>query len=211
MNWKKCANQEFSTPKELFEYQKKVKENEEWKQKEQKWIDKYLQPLLILMGDPDIFWKSVVKNGKKIELYGIGKNIVKKSRRNIPMSENPQAYFSQNPFDESGHWYSRKPNEKKWFDSYTVFQILGTNQFCQTFALMYLANELPFILPEKKFSNYYIYTKQALLFIQKIISESKILNKKNKEMYLKKVKECTRHSNICLNAIDIKHDSFRLK
>mgnify|MGYP003347212023 FL=1 len=98
MNWKKCANQEFSTPKEFFEYQKKVRENEDWKKKEQLWIDKYLQPLLTLMGDPDIFWKSI--HEKKIELYGIGKNIIKKSRRNIQVSKNPQGYFSQNPFDE---------------------------------------------------------------------------------------------------------------
>ena len=209
MNWKKYANQEFSTPKDLLEYQKKVRKNEEWKKKEQLWIDKYLQPLLTLMGDPYIFWKSIY--GKKIELYGIEKNVIKKSRRNIQVSTNPQGYFSQNPFDETGHWYSRKPNEKKWFDSYTIFQIVGTNQFCQTFALMHLANELPEILPQEQFLNYYIYTKHALLFIQKMISQSNLLNKKDKEMYLKKVKECTIHANICLNAIDIKHDSFRLK
>lgn len=200
MQWKKVADQEFSSLTDILSYQKKVQENEEWKKKEQMWVDNYLQPLIDLMGESKI-WKSTV--GPDVELYGVDKNDPKRSRRNIPMSENPQAYFGR--VDSVGHWYSRKPNHKEWFDPYTTYQFIGTNQFCQTFALMNLIDALPNIVEKtSQLSSYYVYTKQALYFIKHVIEKS--LRAQQKKMYLKKVRECLRHSNICFNAIHIKKD-----
>jgi len=201
MQWKKVADQEFSTITDIVSYQKNVQENKEWKDKEQAWVDTYLQPLIDLMGETKI-WKSIA--GPEVELYGVDENDPKRSRRNIPVSQNPQAYFSR--VESVGHWYSRKPNQKEWFDPYTNYQIIGTNQFCQTFALMHLVDSLPDRIDKKSFasSNYYVYTKEALYFIKHVIEKS--LRLQQKKMYLKKVRECLRHPNICLNAIHIKKD-----
>lgn len=206
MKWKEYANQIFLTPKELLAYRKYITENELWAKQEQDWVDEYLQPLMDLLGETSI-WKYIA--GEFIELYGIETGEPRKSQRNIPTSNKAQAYFRHN--GTTGHWYSRKRNEKEWFDSYQEYQIVGTNQFCQTFALMNLVDKLPKVEKTKQNSmlKYYNYTYEALLFIQHVI-ETTIYSKRRK-IYMKKITECLSHPNICVNAIHVEYVNFLLE
>ena len=137
------------------------------------------------MGEDDI-WKCMVTN---IDLYGINN---KQSIRQLKVSQKPQAHFS------GSHWNSRKANENVWFDPYDEYQVNGTNQFCQTFSMMYLCDKIP---PKENntFEKYYKYTLDALLFIKIVINKCVIANK---AYYLKLVDECLKYPNICLNAIE---------
>jgi hypothetical protein len=194
MNWKRTARQEFSTKAGILSYQKQIQNNLSWREKEQEWVDNYLQPLIDLMGESRI-WKCMA--GNNIELYGVLYNDLKRSSRNIKVSENPQAFFSR--VDSVGHWYSRAANEKNWFDPYNDYQV---------FALMNLVGSLPPLENQKSFKNYYVYTKEALRFIKHVIK--RCLHLRQRVMYLRKVRECLRHPNLCLNAIHIKRESFLL-
>lgn len=190
IQWKTFANTRFENEKQKREYQTIVKHNLLWKTQEQEWVDKYLTPLIDLMGDESI-WKCVV--GSNVELYGLDRRM---SIKSIPISNNPQAHFS------GAHWRSRKANTEQWFDPYTEFQYLGTNQFCQTFALMNLMNALP-DLYDDPFRKYYEYTRAALFFIQEVLRRCPSSDKKENTKYQKMVSECLRNNAICFNAIEI--------
>ena len=97
------------------------------------------------------------------------------------------------------HWNSRKANEIDWFEPYADYQIFGTNQFCQTFAMMYLADKLPSINADKyNFTKYYTYTIEALKFIEEVINAYPSSTLKER----KAIKECIKYPNVCLNSIE---------
>jgi len=73
-------------------------------------------------------------------------------------------------FYSGSHWTSQLKNTTDVFDPYEEYQIRGTNQFCQTFAMMYLKKALPNVVPKNTkapLKKYYTYTKEALKFIKK--------------------------------------------
>lgn len=161
----KMMNKKYSTFEELFKYQRIIKKNKIFSEKENLWAEEYLQPIIDFFGDYVFI----------IQIFGV-------LRDDNYIYENIQdedliASFSnfiigtrQIHFAGRGHWYANNGNAIKWIDPYEVgVQIKGTNQFCQTYAQMIMANEID--LPVKQNHNnldiYYKYTKKALLWQKK--------------------------------------------
>jgi hypothetical protein len=131
-----------------------------------------------------------------ISVYGVDR---KMGHRLLPVEKVPVAHFSGNP-DTGGHWRSRIPGDAAWFDPYKEYQVEGTNQFCQTFALMNLAGALPEISPDRSWARYYAYTAAALDFIDTVVR--RCLTGRERTMFLKKIGECRAHPYRCLNVIE---------
>jgi hypothetical protein len=191
--WLLIADQQYNSIEDVDKkYKKKVELS--YSDIEQQWVDDNLQIIMDFMGDEDV-WKYMIPD---IELYGVGG---RSSYRNLGPTKNSSAVFS------GSHWKSRKPNDTIWFDPYDVYQVYGTNQFCQTFAMMYLLNKLPQVQHEddkennfkNNFKKYYKYTHEALLFICNTITNAPF----NTEVELKAIKNCLKHPNLCLNAIEL--------
>jgi hypothetical protein len=233
---------------------------------EQYWAIKNIDVISQYMGLEEL-WEIMVPNVDVKRMSSI---------RSLPKSDRPVAVFTKT----SNHWISRRANEMSDFNPYDKYQIYGSNQFCQTYAMMYLLNKLD--LPSNiekianvSFNSYYEYTNKALNFInnnaikhvdvvmEKIngkidelikLIDNNVLNDENKdnketkeiklrikdyiiddekdnefneryktlaveeikqklidnqydkEYYKKKlnkaIKECIKHANVCLNAID---------
>ena len=187
-NWLNMANIQYNTLKEVRKnYQSLVKKDKELVDIEQKWVDKNLEVIIDFMGDIDV-WNFMIPG---IVVYGFDGS--KASTRNKPAVNHPIAVFT------GSHWNSRKANETDWFEPYADYQIFGTNQFCQTFAMMYLADKLPEIDHDKhNFTKYYTYTIQALKFIEEVINAYPSSTLKER----KAIKECIKYPNICLNSIE---------
>jgi len=187
-NWLKLANIQYDSLKEVRKnYQSWIKSDKELVDIEQKWVDKNLEVIIDFMGDIDV-WNFVIQG---VVVYGFDGS--KASTRNKPVVNYPIAVFT------GSHWNSRKANESDWFEPYDDYQIFGTNQFCQTFAMMYLADRLPLInYDTTDFTKYYTYTIEALNFIEEVINAypSSTLNDK------KAIRECLKYPNICLNSIE---------
>lgn len=214
--WLEMADKEYTTLQNAKKYRKIVSycgDNDEELEKkynketsslacqEQYWTNHNLMFLVDFMGDLKL-WEYL--NIKVTE----GRPIL-------------NAYDISNAFYSGSHWYGRKAHDKKSFDPYDGFQIRGSNQFCQTYAMMYIYDKLPekIMDKEKKFTKYYEYTKKALDFIKYIIDshfdgwvkfsnikkieviDKKISMTEYKEQLYKALNECIAHPNICLNVI----------
>ena len=121
---------------------------------EQDWVDYYLQPIINFMGSYDN-WNIVIPFDFIVLESSVG---------SIKSFED----FYVIRFT-GAHWYSKKPGDKRWFDPYTEYQYKGSNQFCQTYALMYILDMLPNKVNKEKynsFTKYYYYSKKALEFIK---------------------------------------------
>lgn len=190
-DWEDQSNILYEKKIMVKKFQTKVKHNNNVADLEQKWVDVNLQPLFDFFGSENV-WKKLVPN---VQIYGVGQRIA--SHRKIQKTGHPQAHFS------STHWTSRLKDETKWFDPYDKYQVKGTNQFCQTFALMYLCNELPPITPPPPYNNswkkYYYYTEKALEFIKKTL---KTYYPDEKDL-LKKVDQCIKYPKRCVNCIEL--------
>lgn len=187
-NWLNMANIQYNSIKELRKnYQSLVKKDKELVDIEQKWVDKNLEVIIDFMGDIDV-WNYMIP---EIIVYGFDGS--KASTRNKPVVNHPIAVFT------GSHWNSRKANEIDWFEPYADYQIFGTNQFCQTFAMMYLVDKLPSINSNKYiFTKYYTYTIESLKFIEEVIHKYPYSTLKER----KAIKECIKYPNICLNCIE---------
>ena len=185
----KEAKVQYDSKQDVIEkYQNLLKKNKKVADKEQKWADKYLTTIIDFMGHEDT-WKIFVNN---VEIRGSGGRA---STRGIPVSNKPCAVFS------GAHWRSRKANEDKWFDTYDHYQINGTNQFCQTFAMMHLTDSLP--LPEKDgWKRNYKYSKAALEYINNCVMAVEFDNKDYQKDLRKAVEVCMKNSNACVNIIE---------
>ena len=148
--WKEIANKQFKNLKELHEYRIFIKKNE-MENVEQFWADKNVQPIADFMGLKEL-WEIMIPN---IDAKTEGRHLPTKSK-----SDRTQAIYT------GRHWLSRKVNEDNWFDPYKEYQINGTNQFCQTYSMMYLLDALPLPAGENEFIKYYKYTEEALKFIK---------------------------------------------
>lgn len=187
-NWLNMANIQYNSRKEVIKnYQSLIKKDKELVDIEQKWVDKNLEIIIDFMGDIDV-WNFMIPG---VVVYGFDGS--KASTRNKPVVNHPIAVFT------GSHWNSRKANETDWFEPYADYQIFGTNQFCQTFAMMYIADKLPAINADKyNFTKYYTYTIEALKFIEEVINAYPSSTLKER----KAIKECIKYPNICLNSIE---------
>ena len=193
--WKDAANIEYDSKKKTQKYQLYVKKNKAWIDEEQAWVDDFLTPLIDFMGDETV-WKYIVPN---IILLGVGGRASVRSGRTAKNLKHPLGIYT------GSHWLAYKQDDTFEFDPYREYQISGTNQFCQTFSMMYLCDQLPDIEthPWKKF---YVYTVKALEFIKKVINKvvkQKGLDKKTAKELLRCVNECLTYPNICVNAVEL--------
>lgn len=172
----------FKTLEDVYEYRKKVNAAPILKKAEQDWFDANFQPILDFMGD-DVVW----------EHFGMHPL---KSRKTPDSSKDEVMFIGR----ESGHWYSHRKGERTWFDSYeSGYQPPGTNQFCQTFALLHVLGKLPKKHPgPPSMDDYYRYTKHALKFIGTVVA----LAKDDKELQ-KQYKEINKHKYLCFNGIEL--------
>jgi len=122
---------------------------------EQYWTNHNFTVIADFMGNP-VLWEIMVPNVDLRKTKDINK---------VPKTNRPVATYT------GSHWLSRKAGvDSKNFDPYDEYQILGSNQFCQTYAMM---NLIEGSLPEPiakdnsgiAFISYYVYTEKALKFI----------------------------------------------
>ena len=190
--WKDEANKVYMSHQKLKIYKKLIKSNRYLAQMEQKWVDNNLAPIIDFMGEEDI-WTTLIPD---INLIGL---CTRKGRSECSgTSAFPRAHFS------GSHWISCKPFESKWFNPYDHYQVAGTNQFCQTFSMMYLLDKLPTKIPSSSSSSEwtrnYMYTIDALRFIQGVIV--KLEKTYDMKKLTKSINECLTHPNICFNALE---------
>ena len=193
--WLDIADKRYTSQRDVQKEYQKVLKKTGLADIEQEWVDINLAPLIDFMGDTNV-WEKVVPGVVVEGAQG------RASPRKKAVTPRPLAIFS------GAHWTSRKANESTFFDPYDHYQIPGTNQFCQTFAMMYLADALPLPLPDGWDKNYE-YAKNALQFIKGVITKLPESHPaffevpgEDKKALLKKVNECLRHSNVCVNAIE---------
>lgn len=178
------------------EYQNPLKKNNVLADQEQAWSDKYYQVLADFMGE-DRIWEAIIPD---VETHGFGGRSSSRSLKEI--SPVPQAVYS------GGHFRSRRAGEEKFFDSYVKgVQYTGTNQFCQTYAMMHLSGVDfdSFGVKRGKWESYYEFTYRALLFIRDVIEktyEDGVINDVEYIEYLKRADECIRNRYACLNIIE---------
>lgn len=109
---------------------------------------KRLQPLIVFMGDHSL-WQTMVTDV-----------VIKRSHELRPyVPTRPVAYFVDS------HWTARKARGTELFDLWAHYQKPGTHRFCQTFAMMYLLDELP----PSTISDHDCYERFALNFIRSVI------------------------------------------
>lgn len=222
--WLGMANTEYYTLNDLKKlYQNVIKNNKEvgdingdfmtLYDIEDYWNRDNLSTIMEFMGNPNV-WSVIIPN---IEIRGGESEKIEykraSSRIEIPITNHPIAIYS------GSHWRSRKANSDVWFDPYDEYQPNDTNQFCQTFAMMYLIENA---LPDKIndpfcFTKFYGYTKAALYFIRNIIynfdfnyfrekykSTPKYNYNKTQEKNIKlAINECIENPNICFNIIEM--------
>ena len=197
--WKDEANKVYQSQTKLYsEYKKLIDSNEYYRDVEQEWVDDNLMPIIEFMGDQDV-WEAVIPN---ITIIGLGP---RRGRSECSVIRDyPRAHFS------GTHWTSCKANEEKWFDPYDHYQVLGTNQFCQTFSMLYLDEKykLPNKLTDRSstWTRYYTYSSDALRYIEDVIKRvskvKKIIDNYDMLELKEQINECLRFPNICINAIE---------
>jgi hypothetical protein len=186
----------YKTLNELKKYQQKIRNNPFYTQLEQAWVNKYLLPIIEMMGSITstfpIFKDIIVHENKSVRKCNINKN--------YPTGKH--AIFT------GSHWIGVKNGIV--FDPFDHCQIFGTNQFCQTYTLMWLTGNLPEYTDnndeegceEQSLDKYYFYTRKALDFIKK-----EVLKKYKKHTNLKLYKKCIKvlklNPAMCLNVVDL--------
>jgi hypothetical protein len=200
--WLKVTSVEFDSIADIKKLQKTFSKNESYQMYDKIWEER-LNLIIDFMGNYAV-WEFMLNDN--VDIYKSKpprKSTLKKSGRH-------QAYFTGH------HWLSVVKNTNDVFDPYKKYQIFGTNQFCQTYALMNLMNKLPGQLmqickpyPDNSFRKYYYYTKCALDFIVEVIKTTKKAKLKlydtgNKAYFIEVLKWANalrRNSNVALNII----------
>lgn len=169
-NWIQLVSQKYSNYKNLKNvYKKQIKEKNQFQKYDQLFGDK-LQDLMTFVGN-SISDQKLHEFFPDLDDYQYIHG--KLSIRNIKNNEHPIILFKACR-DGSGHFNTKMPNEPN-FDPYDEYQIEGTHQFCQTFALMKLIGHLPQKMyhTSSQFEKFYFYSEYALEFIKKMILTGK--------------------------------------
>ena len=109
-----------------------------------------------------------------------------------------------------GHWYARLPGDSRAFDPYDEFQIPKSNQFCQTYCLMYLTGTLPIPDPTNSPNKYYRYTREALAYMRTLTEslpssgpafkgDTTLGPRRTKRHIIKCIDECLEKSHMCVD------------
>ncbi len=169
---------------------------------EYRWGEIYFEPLVEFMGDRSL-WEAL-----GIHVPDTNIRSAKSSLSRLDVTDYDVAYFS------GSHWLARKAGTKDVFDPYDEYQVHGTNQFCQTFCMMYLRNKLPTKITGNDWLKYYTYTKEALEFIDGILKMCKKSPRLRKlplfdepnttfDNLERAIDVCKKHSRMCLNIVMI--------
>lgn len=207
--WFSVAEYKYNSINEIDLFQKKYENNESFMYYDGKW-EEHITEVINFMGNYAV-WKFMLDD----------KIIFQKTpprSSNIKVSETHRAYYTGH------HWLSIAKGTQVLFDPYEKYQIKGTNQFCQTYALMNLLDRLPGqdnqickIYKDDTFEKYYYYTKCALKFILEVARKAeknqlKLYDEGN-ERYLKEIVQRTnylyQHSNLALNLIKMPPKTLR--
>ena len=208
--WFSVAKYTYNSINEIDSFQKTYENNESFIHYDEIWEER-INNVINFMGNYAV-WKLMLDNE-------IIFNETKPPRgSNIKVSKKHQAYYTGH------HWLSVFKGTQILFDPYEEYQIEGTNQFCQTYALMNLLNKLPRqenqickTYKDDAFEKYYYYTKCALKFILEVAKKAE---KKQLKLYdegndgyleeiLKHANYLYQHSNIALNLIKMPPRTLR--
>ena len=200
--WLEVTSVKYNSIDEIKKIQRTFSKNKSFQNYDKLWGER-MDLIIDFMGNHAV-WKFVLNDD--IDIYER-----KPPRKSTFVKSNKhQAYFTGH------HWLSIFKNTNVLFDPYNKYQIQGTNQFCQTYALMHLMNKLPGQLeqvcdpyPNNSFKKYYYYTKCALDFIVEVAKSAKKANLKlydsgNKKYLGEVVKWANvlrRYPNVALNII----------
>jgi hypothetical protein len=121
---------------------------------EQVWTSDFLVPLTDLMGEQLFILPT---------FFGV--ELSKGIHFHPEVSDKNRMVYS------GAHFRSRKAGSNVTFDPYDEFQIDGSNQFCQTYALMHLFDKTGPPSTDRSFLKYYDYSLRALRFIQQSIKK----------------------------------------
>ena len=185
----RICNKYYITLKELKEYQQKIRNNKYYDQLEQAWVNKYLLPIIEMMGSITstfpIFKDIIVHEYKSVRKCNISKN--------YPTGKH--AIFT------GSHWIGVKDGNV--FDPFDHCQIFGTNQFCQTYTLMWLTDNLPNYDGNYDINKYYFYTKKAIHFIKNNVLKNYNKKHTNLKLYKNCIKVLKLNPARCLNVVDL--------
>jgi hypothetical protein len=191
----KLSNTRYETMDELKKHAGRIRDGG-FADLEQAWVDTNLQPIIDLMGDNAV-WKNLIAD---VECFGCDGGRASSRNMKLP-TDHSIAIFS------GSHWTSRKSGETEMFDPYDEYQIHGTNQFCQTYAMMYLMDALPPVIPSEGADNigkYYEYTRAALEFIRDVVvAKFEFPSDYDRKYYRKCVNACIKNVNMCLNCVEV--------
>ena len=204
--WKRRANHVYRSENDVRRrYFNKMSHRE--KDMDQVWSDSFLQPLIDFMGTEEVIHFAMDKiAGQEVKIYGLDG---KRTRWRVLI---PYYHIPQIAYVGDKHFISLQAHRpySEYFDPYTIHQVKGSNQFCQTFSLMHLLG----ILQEQEereysFYDYYIFTEMAIHFIE-MVYQCIVRHRKWTEtvgsLFTKKeigraIQECKKYSNICVNTV----------
>lgn len=191
-NYIAVINKLITTIKKLQKIQKYVRKH--YAKQEQDWVKNFLQPIIDMMGS--VTSTFPIFNDIKVHLYKSVRNFEKK------YPNGKHAIYT------GSHWIGIK--DGKMFDPFDYCQLYGTNQFCQTYTLMWLTDNLTmYDKPQEgcqeisELDKYYFYTKQALDFIQEKILPKYNPNHHSIEEYWECIKVLKKYPMMCLNVIEL--------
>ena len=204
---------------------------------EEDWFEKYFHPVTYFLGTVNVM-EQIFRHYKPNDTLRI---IVSDGRVEQPYNENEYTFYW--PMGESGHFKSRIPRtvwlnrqasalainqnnvnyknvRNPEFNSYDHYQIYGSNQFCQTYALMYLLgrcrykkNAMLNPYDREDFQKFYDYTARAIDFIDEVLNtvhfnfnNLPLAQRNNSIAELNHVKLCIKvlkkYPYVCLNGAD---------
>ncbi len=186
----------YKTLKKLKEYQKTIRNDEYYHQLEQAWVNKYLQPIINMMGSSTT-WKlfpEIIVNG------------LPDSKTTRITRSNKNEMFA---IFDGKHWTGQ--NKGELFNSFDICQLQDTSQLCQTYTLMWLTGKLPEYndnndeegCEEQSLDKYYFYTKKAIDFIKKVVLPKYDPEHHNIDKYWICIKELQKYPAMCINVVDL--------
>ena len=186
------SQNELKTIKELKNVQKDI--NKSFSEQSEEWVKKFLQPIIDMMGS--ITSTFPIFHDIKVHLNTSSRINQEKYK------EGKHAIYT------GSHWVAIKNGII--FDPFDHCQIYGTNQFCQTYTLMWLTDNLTmYDEPQEEgqeiaeLDKYYFYTKQAIDFIKNNVLPKYNKKHRNLIMYKKCIKVLYNNPTMCLNLVDL--------
>jgi hypothetical protein len=178
---------------------------------EELWVFFYLQPIMDELAEDsyennsNTIWHNVFN----VKVYHQKNSIRNEDATMLRARFSKPTSGKKDDEEIEGHWTSKKPGDKYEFDPYEEYQIRGTHQFCQTYSLMYLLDQLP--KKEKgAFKKYYTYAEKAIEFILNFylprIKKYKHLLYEDFDIIQLKMIELLKNYRMTVNCIDITYE-----